>query len=152
LKRVRYCIGTNMKRLWLIVALSVTGCGPSYIEDTLAPGVRIRVIHPDAPAGGSGSDDPERGISTSTYYWEGSKTGKVEVTIKGLHLEIDGDDFGTVAQGDFVIIDAAKDRTVLVNGAVREPGEKSGRAGEGTENGSERFQGELKTGQNDFKK
>lgn len=107
---------------FVLLTAAVQGCGPSYDESLLSPDVTVRVIHPDAPAGGRGKDDGARGISSQVIYWEGPNAGEVEVVVDNGRLLVDGQAYGTVSPNDLVVIDALNGKSVTVNGTARRPG------------------------------
>jgi hypothetical protein len=92
---------------------------PSYMKYTFQ-GVNITVIHPFGGSNSAGktTSPPGKPANESTTYvisWDGSEPGKMEMTIDNRHLQIDGQDFGTLQLGDNVTVDATKGRAVTVN-------------------------------------
>ncbi len=107
---------------FLLGLVASHGCsGPSYTETNLSPGIIVRCLHPDAAGGDTGVNRPDEEFAECVFHWEGAEHGKVDVVVEKLPLRIDGKDYGSVASGDHVVIDATiARRRVSVNGVDRE--------------------------------
>src|SRR4051794_903672 len=92
--------------LFCLVCVASPGCGGSGGDSEYTTGgVKIKVLHP--PAGGSSSTGKTQGdYSWTSFQWKDTRWKPLTVVVNKHRLNINGQDYGALNDGDRVLIDA----------------------------------------------
>lgn len=110
--------------LYCLVVASCVGCGPASTVNSNFAGIKIEVLHPrySGRVESSANTSSDAGAAmVYTHRWiPPSGPPKVNVVeIQQSQLSINGKPYGTVSDGDHLVIDGDR---ILINGAPRNGG------------------------------